>query len=67
MSEAHSLQRQTFYLAQDYFDRFMWTQSGVDKSVLQLIGITCLFIAAKMEVSHTGRGQRSNAGTERSD
>ncbi|KAG7218705.1 hypothetical protein INR49_019768 [Caranx melampygus] len=49
MSEAYSLQRQTFYLAQDYFDRFMLTQSGLEKSVLQLIGITCLFIAAKVE------------------
>ncbi|XP_073340381.1 G1/S-specific cyclin-E2-like [Pagrus major] len=49
VSEAYTLHRQTFYLAQDYFDRFMLTQNGVEKSMLQLIGITCLFIASKME------------------
>ncbi|XP_071356527.1 G1/S-specific cyclin-E2-like isoform X2 [Trachinotus anak] len=49
VSEAYTLHRQTFYLAQDYFDRFMLTQSNVEKGVLQLIGITCLFIASKME------------------
>ncbi|CAN9503661.1 unnamed protein product [Ophioblennius macclurei] len=50
--EAYTLHRQTFYLAQDYFDRFMMTQSNVQKDILQLIGITCLFIAAKMEEAH---------------
>ncbi|XP_039977928.1 G1/S-specific cyclin-E2-like [Xiphias gladius] len=49
VSEAYTLHRQTFYLAQDYFDRFMLTQSNIDKSMLQLVGITCLFIASKME------------------
>ncbi|KAM9340221.1 G1/S-specific cyclin-E2-like [Symphorus nematophorus] len=49
VSEAYTLHRQTFYLAQDYFDRFMLTQNNIDKGMLQLIGITCLFIAAKME------------------
>ncbi|XP_029299540.1 G1/S-specific cyclin-E2-like isoform X2 [Cottoperca gobio] len=49
VSEAYSLHRQTFYLAQDYFDRFMLTQNNIEKGMLQLIGITCLFIASKME------------------
>ncbi|XP_054462009.1 G1/S-specific cyclin-E2-like isoform X2 [Anoplopoma fimbria] len=49
VSEAYTLHRQTFYLAQDYFDRFMLTQDNIEKSMLQLIGITCLFIASKME------------------
>ncbi|XP_029919821.1 G1/S-specific cyclin-E2-like isoform X2 [Myripristis murdjan] len=49
VSEVYTLHRQTFYLAQDYFDRFMLTQDDVDKGSLQLIGITCLFIASKME------------------
>ncbi|XP_059206440.1 G1/S-specific cyclin-E2-like isoform X2 [Centropristis striata] len=49
VSEAYTLHRQTFYLAQDYFDRFMLTQNNVEKNMLQLIGITCLFIASKME------------------
>ncbi|XP_051245855.1 G1/S-specific cyclin-E2-like [Dicentrarchus labrax] len=49
VSEAYTLHRQTFYLAQDYFDRFMLTQNNIEKGMLQLIGITCLFIASKME------------------
>uniref|UniRef100_A0A8C5PLT5 Cyclin E2 n=1 Tax=Leptobrachium leishanense TaxID=445787 RepID=A0A8C5PLT5_9ANUR len=50
VSEVYSLHRETFYLAQDFFDRFMSTQSQVGKSMLQLIGVTCLFIASKLEV-----------------
>lgn len=49
--EAYLLHRQTFYLAQDFFDRYMLTQEGVDKNRLQLTGITALFIACKIEVS----------------
>jgi len=56
VSEAYTLHRQTFYLAQDYFDRFMLTQNNVEKNLLQLIGITCLFIASKMEVKKKERG-----------
>ncbi|TRY60616.1 hypothetical protein DNTS_014007 [Danionella cerebrum] len=47
--EVYKLQRETFYLGQDFFDRFMATQENVLKTTLQLIGISCLFIAAKME------------------
>ncbi|KAG7315000.1 hypothetical protein KOW79_021088 [Hemibagrus wyckioides] len=47
--EVYKLHRETFYLGQDYFDRFMSTQKDVQKSTLQLIGISALFIAAKME------------------
>ncbi|NXA02166.1 CCNE1 protein, partial [Nesospiza acunhae] len=47
--EAYKLHRETFYLAQDFFDRFMATQQDVVKTLLQLIGVTCLFIAAKLE------------------
>ncbi|XP_041837214.1 G1/S-specific cyclin-E1 [Melanotaenia boesemani] len=49
VSEVYKLHRETYHLAQDYFDRFIATQSNVFKSTLQLIGITCLFIAAKVE------------------
>ncbi|KAM3928383.1 G1/S-specific cyclin-E2 [Leptodactylus fuscus] len=49
VSEVYSLHRETFYLAQDFFDRFMLTQKSVSKSMLQLIGVTTLFIAAKLE------------------
>lgn len=49
VSEAYSLHRETYYLAQDFFDRFMLSQSDVPKHQLQLIGISALFIAAKLE------------------
>ncbi|XP_054982173.1 G1/S-specific cyclin-E2 isoform X1 [Sorex araneus] len=47
--EVYTLHRETFYLAQDFFDRFMLTQKDVSKNMLQLIGITSLFIASKLE------------------
>lgn len=50
VSEVYSLHRQTAYLAQDFFDRFMSTQEDVSKELLQLLGITALFIASKIEV-----------------
>uniref|UniRef100_A0A3Q0QVA2 Cyclin E2 n=1 Tax=Amphilophus citrinellus TaxID=61819 RepID=A0A3Q0QVA2_AMPCI len=49
VSEVYSLHRQTAYLAQDFFDRYMLTQENVSKDYLQLIGITALFIASKIE------------------
>ncbi|CAL9705062.1 unnamed protein product [Knipowitschia caucasica] len=49
VSEVYSLHRQTAYLAQDFFDRFMLTQDNMNKDFLQLVGITALFIAAKIE------------------
>lgn len=50
VSEVYTLHRETFYLAQDIFDRFMLTQKDTGKDQLQLIGITSLFIASKIEV-----------------
>ncbi|XP_028727405.1 G1/S-specific cyclin-E2 isoform X1 [Peromyscus leucopus] len=47
--EVYTLHRETFYLAQDFFDRFMLTQKDINKNMLQLIGITALFIASKLE------------------
>ncbi|XP_076023949.1 G1/S-specific cyclin-E2 [Genypterus blacodes] len=49
VSEVFCLHRQTAYLAQDYFDRFMLTQEDTGKDYLQLFGITALFIASKTE------------------
>lgn len=47
--EVYKLHRETYYLALDYLDRYLSTKVNVSKSYLQLIGITCLFIAAKVE------------------
>ncbi|KAM4029132.1 G1/S-specific cyclin-E2 [Anomaloglossus baeobatrachus] len=49
VSEVYSLHRETFYLAQDFFDRFMLAEKTFSKSMLQLIGVTTLFIASKLE------------------
>ena len=45
------MHRETYYLAVDIFDRFMNTRTHVKKDQLQLLGVSCLFIAAKIEVS----------------
>lgn len=47
--EVYKLHRETFYLAQDFIDRYLATQVDVPKQQLQLLGITSLFIAAKVE------------------
>ncbi|XP_068093783.1 G1/S-specific cyclin-E2 [Hyperolius riggenbachi] len=50
VSEVYSLHRETTYLAQDFFDRFMLKQTNtITKGMLQLIGVSCLFIASKIE------------------
>lgn len=48
--EVYKLHRETYYLAVDYLDRYLSTNIKISKTRLQLIGITCLFVAAK--VSH---------------
>ncbi|XP_035680336.1 G1/S-specific cyclin-E-like isoform X1 [Branchiostoma floridae] len=47
--EVYRLHRETFYLAQDFIDRFLSTERDLPKHRLQHIGITALFIAAKLE------------------
>lgn len=49
VSEVYQLHRETYYLALDYFDRYLSVQNEVGKQQLQLVGITCLFIAAKVQ------------------
>lgn len=46
--EVYKLHRETYYLAVDYLDRFLSSNVQISKTRLQLIGITCLFIAAKV-------------------
>ncbi|XP_072947319.1 G1/S-specific cyclin-E isoform X2 [Epargyreus clarus] len=47
--EVYKLHRETFHLTVDYVDRYLSNTDDVQKGRLQLIGITCLFIAAKVE------------------
>ncbi|XP_017835217.2 G1/S-specific cyclin-E [Drosophila busckii] len=47
--EVYKLHRETYYLAFDYLDRYLHVARKVQKTQLQLIGITCLFMAAKVE------------------
>ena len=49
--EVYRLHRESYYLAIDFIDRYLLTVRDVQKQQLQLIGITALFIAAKLEVS----------------
>lgn len=50
--DVYKLHRETYYLAVDYLDRYLSAKnesSKTPKTRLQLIGITCLFVAAKVE------------------
>ena len=47
--EVYKLHRETFYLAVDFLDRYLGKADSVPKNRLQLIGVTCLFIGAKLE------------------
>lgn len=47
--EVYKLHRETYYLAVDYLDRYLTAKRDVSKNQLQLIGITCLFVASKVE------------------
>ncbi len=41
--------RDTYYLAVNYFDRYMSLDHKITRNKLQLLGITSLLVAAKME------------------
>lgn len=47
--EVYKLHRETYYLTMDYLDRYLTAKIDIPKQQLQLIGITCLLIAAKVE------------------
>lgn len=47
----YRLHRETFYLAIDFVDRYLSTQNNIPKTRLQLVGISALFVAAKIEVN----------------
>jgi hypothetical protein len=48
--EVYKLHKETYYLAVDFVDRFLATAEDVITERLQLLGVTALFIAAKIEV-----------------
>ncbi|XP_055642632.1 G1/S-specific cyclin-E [Toxorhynchites rutilus septentrionalis] len=47
--EVYKLHRETYYLAVDYIDRYLSRKKEQKKTHLQLLGITSLFVAAKVE------------------
>jgi G1/S-specific cyclin-E len=47
--EVFNLLRETYYFALDFIDRYLSIKNDIARQQLQLIGITCLFIAAKIE------------------
>lgn len=47
--EVYKLHRETLYLAIDYVDRYLTKVTDVQKSRLQLVGVTALFVASKTE------------------
>lgn len=48
VADVYKLQLQTLYLGASYVDRFL-SQTSVTRSKLQLLGITALYLAAKLE------------------
>lgn len=48
--EVYHLHRETYHLAIAYVDQYLSNTSQLAKTKLQLLGITALFIAAKIEV-----------------
>lgn len=49
VSEVYRLHRETFHLAVEFVDRYLSNQSNVPKTRLQLVGVTALFVASKIE------------------
>lgn len=48
--EVYKLHKETYYMAMDFIDRFLLATNGMKTSQLQLLGVTALFVAAKIEV-----------------
>jgi Cyclin, N-terminal domain len=46
--EVYKRHRETYFLTVDYLDRYLSAKQNISKNQLQLIGITCLFIASKV-------------------
>jgi len=48
--EEFECKRETFHYAVNYVDRYLSLSPGVKKYELQLVGLTSMYIASKMEV-----------------
>lgn len=44
-----TLKRETFYYALNYVDRYLSLKKNIKKQDLQLVGVTSMFMASKME------------------
>jgi hypothetical protein len=56
MSEVCSdylFKRETFHIALNYVDRYLSSKADIEKGTLQLVGLTALFLAAKLEEVYT--------------
>jgi hypothetical protein len=51
VAEEYRLESETLFLAVNYIDRFL-SQVPVNRSKLQLVGVTCMLVAAKYEEIH---------------
>jgi len=49
VSEVYKLHRETLYLAIDFIDRYLGCTADMPRNRLQLVGVTCLFVASKIE------------------
>jgi cyclin E len=54
-AEEHYFSRETYALASYYVDVYLSRRQTISKNDLQLVGYTALFLASKMEESHTLR------------
>ncbi len=46
-----TLKRETYHYALNYVDRYLTVVPNIKKWELQLVGVTAMYIASKMEVS----------------
>lgn len=53
VSSDHLFRRETFYSSVNYVDWYLSYKKNVPKEKLQLIGLTSLFLAAKIEEVYT--------------
>lgn len=53
VSSDYLFKRETFHLSINYVDRYLSSVLHIDKSEFQLIGLSALFMAAKIEEVYT--------------